>query len=176
MPEREPVRSAAPGASGPPSEIGAEISTRPMQEKDLPAVLRIERRSFPNPWSERTFRGLLRRGDSALLVAEDREGNVLGYAALWISGSEAELGDLAVRSDARRRGVGRALLWEAMAAAARLGAAAVFLEVRTSNLPARRLYEAAGFERVGTHPGYYERPREDALVLRRPLDELSGGR
>jgi ribosomal-protein-alanine N-acetyltransferase len=44
--------------------------------------------------------------------------------------------------------------------------AAVFLEVRESNLPAQRLYEAIGFREVGRRRRYYQRPVEDAVVLR----------
>lgn len=129
----------------------------------------IERESFPTPWSEETFRGLLGRRSATLLAAEAEGGAIVGYAALWTVGEEAELGDLAVREGARRRGVGRALLAAALEEAARRGAEAVFLEVRRSNGAARRLYETAGFSAVAVRPGYYARPREDALVMRRPL-------
>ncbi len=140
-----------------------------MRRGDLPQVTAIERESFPTPWSEETFRGLLGRRSATLLAAEAEDGAIVGYAALWTVGEEAELGDLAVREGARRRGVGRALLAAALEEAARREAEAVFLEVRRSNGAARRLYETAGFSAVAVRPGYYARPREDALVMRRPL-------
>ena len=148
-----------------------------MHGRDLEEVLEIERGAFPVPWSERTFRGLLRGRDAVLLVAEretpasrrDPRRGVLGYAVLWRAGDEAELGNIAVREDARRRGVGVELLRAIVAEAAEMGAEAVYLEVRTSNDGARRLYEREGFREAGRRPGYYTRPREDALVMRREL-------
>lgn len=153
-----------------------------MTREDLDDVLRIERASFGVPWSERTFQSLLERSNAVLLAAEERAEarwaalredalgpGLVGYAVVWLGGGEAELGDLAVDEGARRRGVGAALVKAALEAAADRGASAVFLEVRESNRAARRLYERAGFERVGTRKRYYVRPVEDALVMRRSL-------
>lgn len=142
---------------------------RRMQEADLRQVLHIERRSFTIPWSDATFRGLLRRQSTALLVAE-RAGRVVAYAVLWFAADEAELGDMAVLPEARRRGLGRWLLDGALAEAARRGAKRVFLDVRESNVEARALYERAGFEAVGVRPDYYSEPREDAIVMTRGLE------
>lgn len=141
---------------------------RPMREADLGQVLHIERRSFTVPWSDSTFRGLLRRQSAALLVAE-RSGAVVGYAVLWFVADEAELGDLAVHPEARGSGLGRHILGGAMAEAARRGAKRLYLEVRESNAAARRLYEKAGFTTAGVRPDYYTEPREDAILMTRPL-------
>lgn len=158
-----------------------------MRREDLDDVLRIERASFAVPWSERTFRALLERSNAVLLAAEERVearwatpgGDALGprlvgYAVVWLGGGEAELGDLAVEEGARRRGIGAALVKAALEAAADRGATAVFLEVRESNRAARRLYERAGFEHVGTRKRYYVRPVEDALVMRRSVPSPGG--
>ncbi len=139
---------------------------RPMASSDLAEVLRIEEASFPTPWSERTFRNLMRRANARLWVAESQVGELLGYAVAWFAGSKAELGDLAVSPEARRSGVGRALVEALLEDARNHGVQLVFLEVRESNAAARRLYEEVGFEAVGRRPGYYARPVEDALVMR----------
>lgn len=139
-----------------------------MREADLRDVLHIERRSFSIPWSEATFRGLLRRRSAALLAAE-RQGRVVAYAVLWFAADEAELGDLAVLPEERRRGIGRWLLAHAMAEAGRRGARRVFLEVRESNAAARRMYESEGFSIAGIRPGYYSEPREDAILMSRQV-------
>ncbi|MFQ5890798.1 MAG: ribosomal protein S18-alanine N-acetyltransferase [Gemmatimonadota bacterium] len=141
------------------------VTLRSMREADLEEVMRIERRSFTTPWTERTFRGLMRRPNAALLVAEVEE-RVAGYLALWFAAAEAELGDLAVLPELRGRGVGAALVAGAVREAAQRGASSVFLEVRVSNAAARRLYERAGFEVVGVRRRYYTAPSEDALVMR----------
>lgn len=149
---------------GPPGGI----VLRPMREADLRQVLHIERRSFTIPWSDTTFRGLLRRQSATLLVAE-RAGEVVGYAALWFAADEAELGDLAVLPEARGRGLGRRLLDAALAEAMRRGAKKVYLEVRESNAAARRLYERAGFTTAAVRSDYYTEPREDAILMTRPV-------
>ena len=143
-----------------------------MREGDLRQVLHIERRSFTVPWSESTFRGLLRRQSAALLVAE-RGREVVGYAVLWFAADECELGDLAVLPEERRLGLGRWILDGALAEAARRGAARVYLEVRESNTAARRMYERAGFDVAGVRVDYYTEPVEDAILMARPLEAES---
>ncbi|MFQ5529528.1 MAG: ribosomal protein S18-alanine N-acetyltransferase [Gemmatimonadota bacterium] len=142
---------------------------RTMRLADLPGVLQIEQRSFSIPWQEATFRGLLRRRSAALMVAEEA-GSLVGYSVLWFAADEAELGDLAVLPEARRRGLGRWILEAALREARRRGAAHVYLEVREGNVDARRLYETAGFETVGTRPAYYSQPIEDAILMRHLLE------
>ncbi|MGH7458853.1 MAG: ribosomal protein S18-alanine N-acetyltransferase [Longimicrobiaceae bacterium] len=152
-----------------PVAARAVTSLRSLEPPDLPAVLGIERASFSTPWSERTFRSLLHRGDADLLVAADA-GGVTGYAAAWWAADQAELGNLAVRPESRGRGVGRALL-EAMLDRLRLrGVRECFLEVRVSNRAGLALYRAAGFTQAGLRKGYYTRPREDAVVMRKELE------
>lgn len=141
---------------------------RPVRPGDLPALLRIEREAFPIPWSERAFRLVMRRDPGAVLVAE-RSGRVAGYAALWVSADEAELADLAVAPEHRRRGVGRTLLRACLREAAARGASEIFLQVRESNGPARSLYREAGFREAGRRTGYYRAPAEDALVFMREI-------
>lgn len=92
-----------------------------------------------------------------------------GLALARIAADEAELLTLAVHPEARRRGIGQALLACALAEAARRGARAAFLEVAETNAPARALYGAADFVLVGRRRGYYG-SGADALVLRRALD------
>ncbi|MDH3733183.1 MAG: ribosomal protein S18-alanine N-acetyltransferase [Gemmatimonadota bacterium] len=138
-----------------------------MRSADLPQILEIENASFATPWSPKTFLNLLRRPNAALFTAEYVPGDVVGYAVIWFAGPEGELGDLAVRAEGRRRGVGSALVEAALSEAARRASQEVYLEVRESNLAARNLYERHGFEVVNRRTGYYSDPVEDALVMRR---------
>jgi ribosomal-protein-alanine N-acetyltransferase len=145
-----------------------EVTVRPMRSADLTAVVAIEKASFAVPWTLATFAGLLKRDGTRLWVAE-AEDAVVGYAAVWMVADQAELGDIAVAEPWRRRGIGRRLLQTVLDGMADAGIAELFLEVRVSNIGARRLYAAYGFREVGRRRGYYARPREDALVLRRPI-------
>jgi [ribosomal protein S18]-alanine N-acetyltransferase len=152
------------------ASTGAEVRVRRMSYADLGMVMEIERASFTMPWTEETFRGLLRRSDSLLWVAESRREGVVGYAAVWIVLDQAELGDIAVADGWRRRGIGRRLLEATLEAMAERSVRELYLEVRPSNREARALYERYGFEEVGRRKDYYARPREDALVLRRLIE------
>jgi [ribosomal protein S18]-alanine N-acetyltransferase len=121
------------------------------------------------PWSENTFRGLLRRRDAELVVATAIDGTVVGYAVLWCVLDQAELGNVAVVAQWRGRGVGERLVADMMRRAVQRRVNEVFLEVRPSNTVARRLYERLGFSMVGRRRNYYQQPVEDALVLRWPV-------
>jgi [ribosomal protein S18]-alanine N-acetyltransferase len=148
--------------------VNAPILVRDMTPADVPAVVAIERASYSVPWSEATFRGLLRRRDAELIVAmlDDR---VIGYAVFWCVVDQGELGNVAVSAATRRRGVGELLVSEIIRRAADRRVRELFLEVRPSNETARRLYDRFGFTPVGRRRNYYQEPVEDALVLRRPV-------
>ena len=142
----------------------APVTIRAMWPADIPDVMRIERQSFGMPWQESTFRALMRRPSASLLTAE-ADGAVVGFAVLWFSADEGELGDLAVDPGHRGRGIGWMLLGRSIEEARLRGARTLYLEVRESNEAARALYETAGFDPVGRRTGYYTGPREDACVM-----------
>lgn len=133
------------------------------------ALARIHALSFtdtPRPWSAAEFAAL--EGQPGVLLLCRSEGFALGRTA----GPEAELLTLAVDPAARRRGIARELLAKLEEAAASRGVEEIFLEVATTNIAARALYEAAGYRMAGRRPGYYARadaPAVDALVLRKDL-------
>jgi ribosomal-protein-alanine N-acetyltransferase len=141
-----------------------------MCAEDLPAVLDIEIASYTIPWSEATFRGLLRRRDAVMIIAETK-GSLIGYAAAWFVTDQGELGNVAVAAEWRCRGVGARLVEEVIAHACERGAREVFLEVRPSNPRAQRLYTRLGFREVGRRRNYYSDPAEDALVMRRQVTD-----
>jgi ribosomal-protein-alanine N-acetyltransferase len=137
-----------------------------MTRHDLTGVLTIERAAFPTPWTLATFAGLLRRRNTRLWVAESA-GDIVGYAVVWIVADQAELGNLAVASGWRRKGLGTRLLERVLEEMQSSGVRELFLEVRVSNVDAQRLYGQHAFRQVGRRVGYYSSPKEDALVLRR---------
>lgn len=98
-----------------------------------------------------------------LLIAQDQDLRVMGFLLLWLVGEEAEVVDVGVEAGDRRRGVGAALLKQALQIAAQAGVRCVFLEVRATNRAARALYEQAGFETCGTRARYYS-DGEDAVL------------
>jgi ribosomal-protein-alanine N-acetyltransferase len=141
---------------------------RPMTLADVAAVHRIEHDSFRSPWPADAYRQELTSNRLArYLVVEDGE-DVVGYAGLWLMVDEAHVTTFAVAPRHRRRGIGEVLLAELMALARRIGASVATLEVRVSNMPARRLYEKYGFMPVGVRRNYYSDDREDALIMTTP--------
>ncbi|MGK7313567.1 MAG: ribosomal protein S18-alanine N-acetyltransferase [Candidatus Longimicrobiales bacterium M2_2A_002] len=159
-------------AGGRPGAGWTDIVIRPMEPGDLDAVLAIERTSFAVPWTPSTFRSLLKRHGSGLWVAV-AGGRVAGYAVVWAVLDQAELGNVAVAAGHRRQGIASRLVDTVVEWLRERGVRELFLEVRESNEAAQRLYAAHGFERVGRRKGYYTRPREDALVLRRAVGGLT---
>lgn len=129
------------------------------------AIHAIETASFGDPWSEHSFRSMIMIERVRATVAE-RDGTLVGYCIAWMLGDEAELANLAVAPGARRGGVGAALL-DDLLAALDPDDVTVYLEVRDSNASAQALYRSRGFTACGRRKGYYARPKEDAVIMRR---------
>ena len=136
-----------------------------MTYDDVPQVAEIERRCFPDPWSERMLREHLDNQCAAALVARGEDGTILGYGGLLVVLDEGYITNVAVSPDCRRQGVGRALIGTLVSHAGAQGLAFVTLEARTSNMPAIALYENAGFQKVGVRKNFYTAPVEDALLM-----------
>ena len=137
----------------------------PMTAAQLPQVAALEKVCFPaDPWSEQLFRDALENPAVAILLAEDRDGAVLGYAVLSVVLDEGNLDNIAVAPDCRRQGVADALLG-ALTGFGREHLAVLMLEVRASNAPAIALYEKHGFAAVGQRKNYYDAPKEDAILM-----------
>lgn len=138
-----------------------------MRRDDLAAVLEIERRAFPQPWSRAFFEKELATPFARLVVATDvsePQPRVVGYTCRWRITDEVHLLNVAVHHGRRGRGVGR-LLVEAVVSEARAAQArTMFLEVRAGNVAARRLYRRLGFRDLGVRRGYYG-PGQDAIVM-----------
>lgn len=140
------------------------VIVREMAETDLQEVARLERRTFSKPWSENSFRDALSSPDHCYLVAVC-DGTLVGYCGLWCSFETADLCNLAVAEDFRKRNLGSVLLRQGLAEARRRGVERVLLEVRCSNAPAIGLYAKFGFEELGIRPGYYSHPVEDGILM-----------
>jgi [ribosomal protein S18]-alanine N-acetyltransferase len=136
---------------------------------DVAAISEIERAAFSDPWSARSFRDALEHPAVYFGCARSDAGDVQGYVVAWFVADEGEIANLAVAPEAWGGGIGRALLDAALDEAASRNVESVYLEVRDSNARARRLYQSRGFEEVGRRKGYYRRPVEDAIVLRRTV-------
>lgn len=151
------------------------VMLAPMQESDLDEVLALEQASFTEPWTRKMFLGELRGNAFATnVVARAGEaghgtglaaGALLGYIMFWVVFEELHLMNLAVRPAVRRQGLGAELVRHALSVGAERGVRTALLEVRASNLAAIALYEGLGFARKSVRKGYYDHPREDAVIM-----------
>ncbi|SCL13778.1 ribosomal protein S18-alanine N-acetyltransferase [Micromonospora inyonensis] len=144
----------------------------------IDAVLPIEADLFGvEQWSPAMFWNELANRHHYLVATESGRAvgsaadDVLGYAGLAVAApDEAWVQNIAVRRDAQRRGVGRALLEALLAEADARGTRDVLLEVAVDNAPAQKLYAGYDFEPIGIRRGYYQPTNTDALVMRRTRD------
>ena len=137
-----------------------------MTAEHVPQVAALEKVCFSDPWSEKSVASELENPLSCWLVALDGEA-VAGYVGSQTVLGEADMMNLAVNPDFRRQGIGEALVLRLVAELKSRGAYCLTLEVRASNEAAIGLYDKLGFAAVGRRRGYYEKPREDACILRK---------
>jgi len=140
-----------------------------MQEQDLASVMQIENAAYPQPWSEGIFRDCFKAKCQCTLYELD--GELVGYSVMSMAAGEAHLLNLCIRPECQGGGLGRAALEQVLIVAGSKHTGTLFLEVRISNLAARRLYESAGFNEIGQRFNYYPatKGREDALVFAKVL-------
>lgn len=143
-----------------------DASLRPMREADLDAVMRIEERAYPFPWTRGIMRDCLHAGYA--MWVQERAGEIVGYGVLSIAVGEAHVLNLCTAPGHEGEGLGRRMLQALLRVARGGGAQRVFLEVRPSNPRAIALYERSGFNEIGRRPRYYpaaDHGREDAIVM-----------
>lgn len=136
----------------------------PMTEEHVSSVAEIERLCFSEPWSEAALKESLDSELSKFYVYTEN-GAVVGYMGLYAVAGEGSVTNVATHPDHRKKGVGYALVQNALRVAEALGLESVTLEVRESNIPAQRLYEKCGFARVGVRKNFYSLPKENGVVM-----------
>lgn len=159
-----------------PDRRPSAVEISPMRRRDLKdGILETERHAYPTPWSPSVFSSeidQMRSGSRHYVTARRfdgtsrrrRRGTIVGHAGLWFTADEAHVTNVAVHPDARRGGVGRALMIALGDEARRRGCTAWTLEVRVSSTGAQELYRTFGFAPAGVRKRYYENV-EDAIVM-----------
>ncbi len=136
----------------------------PLEKRHIGAVAKIEELCFSEPWSEKALEESLSSPCSHFYVFEE-SGEVLGYMGLYAVAGEGSVTNVATHPAHRKKGVGKALVENAVALGKELGLEYITLEVRESNLSAQRLYEGCGFENVGVRRNFYSSPKENAIIM-----------
>ena len=185
-----------PGPSTPttrtdsPAQAERRVVFEPMTTADLDVVHALENSAYAHPWSRKHFRDSLQAGYPAVMLLgetlpDDRSKSprtdgrqLLGYLVAMSGVDEVHLLNITVAPAHQRQGWARFML-DALALWSRGQQAQwLWLEVRESNAPARRLYERYGFAQVGVRKGYYPTgriQREDAVVMSLPLQAPDPG-
>ena len=143
----------------------AAVSLRPMRASDLDAVMAVESRAYPYPWTYGIFQDCIQAGYSMWL--HERQGALVGYGVLSVAAGEAHILNLCTAPGCEGQGLGQRMLQVLLQEARAQRAQRVFLEVRPSNPRAFALYERNGFNEIGRRPRYYPAAtgRVDAIVM-----------
>ena len=141
-----------------------QIEIRELREADIQALADIEAQTFSMPWSARSFQTLLENPYCFYFVALVA-GRIVGGAGYTELCGEANIDNVVVDEAYRGRGIGQALVRKLLDMGWARQIKAFTLEVRVSNRAAIHIYEKAGFQCEGIRPGFYEKPREDAMIM-----------
>lgn len=141
---------------------------RPLTKADIKTVAGLEKASFSAPWTQESLLSTLSRADFIGYVLETDGGEIVGYVFGSILFEDAELHRIAVKSEIRGKGYGGRVLDGFLQGVKARGGERVFLEVRVSNAPARKLYDSRGFDLFRTRRYYYD-DGEDALEMKKEL-------
>ena len=143
------------------------MNIRTATPADIPSLLQLERDATTAAhWTLEQYTNLFRDGATVrrLVLLAETEDVPLGFLVAQHIDTDWELENIVVSSAERRKGIGARLLRPLMNTARQSASGSIFLEVRESNLPARRFYEKAGFQQSGLRKGYYRDPPEDAIL------------
>ena len=155
-------------------EVSKEWAIRLATPDDAEWIIPLEGSLFGrDAWAPQLVRDELSGPFRQYVVAEARAdgSRLLGYAGVLVLGAEADIQTIAVAPEARRRGIGRALLGKLIHIAGCRGARELFLEVRADNPGAMALYREHGFTELGVRRGYYQPDNVDAVVMRARVPE-----
>ena len=131
----------------------------------IPQIEALERQCFSMPWTAELLQSQMKGSQHEFIAAVSPEGNVLGYVGMMYVLDEGYISNVAVSPEHRRQGIADKLIDRLCKICEGLSLSFVTLEVRAGNAPAIALYEKHGFRRVGLRKNYYERPKEDALLM-----------
>ena len=143
---------------------------RRMTQEDTEHVAEIEKLCFSLPWTAQGFADGLAYPDNIFLVAEEAD-TIIGYIGMYVAYEEGEITNVAVEPAFRGSGVAGKLIEALLELAREQLVQRVLLEVRLSNAAAIHVYERSGFTKIGERPGFYDLPKEDALIYRIELEQ-----
>lgn len=141
-----------------------ELVIHKLRPEDVEPVSEIEAASFSMPWSPKDFAELVDAPGTLYLVAE-ADGKVAGCCGVTNISGDGDINNVVVEQNFRGKGIAQAMLRELICQGEQMGICNFTLEVRVSNASAIHVYEKLGFLSAGVRPDFYEKPKEDALIM-----------
>lgn len=135
-----------------------------MDESHIEKIALIEKQNFSKPWSKQSLKEELTNNTAYFLVAKNKT-NVYGYIGMHIIKDEAYIANIAIDKAYQNKKIGTKLLNYVLKFGKENNLNFITLEVRTSNLIARKFYKSMGFKQVGIRKNFYNDPKEDAKIL-----------
>ena len=142
-----------------------QVTIRTAAPEDAPRIHEIEEMCFQDPWSREAIAFEMGENPLALYVVAEADGEFAGYAGLWQIGEEGHITNVAVRPDLQGKGIATQLVSGLIEEGENRGIEDFTLEVRRGNDAGRALYEKFGFRVEGVRKGYYQKEKEDALIM-----------
>lgn len=148
------------------------MNIRKMEQEDVLQVYEIGAAAFSQPWSVQGLRECcIEEHDSyrcCYIVAEEGK-EIVAYAGFWDISGDGQINQVAVKKEWQKQGIGHKLFAALLEAGKQMQLEKFTLEVRQSNQEAISLYQAFGFAPVGLRRGFYEKPKEDAVLMEKIL-------
>ncbi len=141
---------------------------RKMKESDAHAIAQIEKKTFTDAWSEKSILDTFYQNQAFVVVAEAEE-KIVGYCIVYFVLDEGEIARIAVAPNVRRQGVGHLILDEVEKICTGKSITKLLLDVRESNRTARAFYSGYGFSEDGIRKDFYESPKENAVLMSKPI-------
>jgi len=145
------------------------INYRIMQARDVPGVFSVERQCFEHNWTVESYESEINNILATYVVAEEND-VIIGFGGFWTVIDEAQITNIGVLANYRRRGVAQKILNEMMQLAVVKSCFSMTLEVKVDNIAAIGLYEANGFEKAGIRKNYYDNKTDGLIMWRYHLE------
>lgn len=137
---------------------------RKMTDADLIEVAELEARIFSDPWSLKVYEETLKL-DEVIYLLEEINGRIVSVCGVRNIAGDGEITNVMTAQDYRGQGIAYRLLSQLLDEGSKIGINDFTLEVRAGNVAAINLYEKLGFISEGVRPGFYEHPKEDAVIM-----------
>ncbi len=139
---------------------------------DAAKIAELEREIFPDPWSEKDIAAAISVSGAMCYSALGDDGELYAYVLGRTIAPEGEIYRVATLPERRGRGIAFRLMTYAIKTEKGSGLENLFLEVRSKNLPARKLYDALFFKEIGIRKNYYKDPPDDAIIMMRSSEPM----